>query len=633
MREHSPARFETARALRSRPNMAGWYAAGLAFSLLMLLVHAAAGLHTAGVPDFWRDVYWAAKIAHGEAFPLSGPPIYGLVELGPWWFYLLALPAGLFGRAVAVAMFVQLLAGAKYFIAWRLGTRIVDARFGLAFAGALALAGWSTIPLMFPSHTAVVETTLLLLLGATWRCWHRLSIGNALLFGLAAGACLNAHPTTIAYVLAAGVVLLGRDLSRASISRLALAAVIAVLMMAPPWFDHATPVAARSFVDYVGADVAIDAWRRIPTLLSTAVVGGAWDGFLLMTGWSLAAVRVAWFAYCACLLIAATGLLVLPRERTGLRAAAVVAAATFILQAGFLALLRPITPMWMLSSLLPPLALLLGIGWYGAFASDRAAVRTIGSVAFAVFVALSLAPFGLYVRNLHSMRVAPGVNPYRNAIEASERFVDVAVPYFPARRLDRLAPSLCEPAVLHGRLAWVVEQSLATPLRLACGDWPELRYGGREGPSRHVAGLFARAATASGIAPDRVVAGMALYEHVTPVAPASGGRTTRLKRDQIHADRAPDAPAPFQIEFDTAGADVAVLTNRFPGAIPLIVRSVSANSQAARLLHDDGGSMIYGCASCDRAAAVHWRFELEGVQDDIDLVVLQAGSPLQNTTP
>ena len=83
MREHSPARFETTRASRSRPNMAGWYAAGLAFSLLMLLVHAAAGLHTAGVPDFWRDVYWAAKIAHGEAFPLSGPPIYGLVELGP----------------------------------------------------------------------------------------------------------------------------------------------------------------------------------------------------------------------------------------------------------------------------------------------------------------------------------------------------------------------------------------------------------------------------------------------------------------------------------------------------------------------------------------------------------------------
>ena len=36
-----------------------------------------------------------------------------------------------------------------------------------------------------------------------------------------------------------------------------------------------------------------------------------------------------------------------------------------------------------------------------------------------------------------------------------------------------------------------------------------------------------------------------------------------------------------------------------------------------------GGSMLYGCA-CDASADVHWRFDLEGVADDIDLVVLKA---------
>ena len=78
MREHSPARFEPMRASRSgHPRMPGWYAAGLAFSLLMLLLHAAAGLHTAGVADFWRDVFWATKIAHGEAFPVKAPPVGG----------------------------------------------------------------------------------------------------------------------------------------------------------------------------------------------------------------------------------------------------------------------------------------------------------------------------------------------------------------------------------------------------------------------------------------------------------------------------------------------------------------------------------------------------------------------------
>src|SRR5207344_1735667 len=124
------------------------------------------------------------------------------------------------------------------------------------------------------------------------------------------------------------------------------------------------------------------------------------------------------------------------REGTSMRSAAVAAIAVFMLQAAFLVVLRPITPMWMLSSLLPPLALLLGIGWYGGFTSSHAAPRAVAYVAFAVFAALSLAPFRLYLHNLHSMRVAPGVNPYRNVIEASDRFIETTVPYFPVRRID-----------------------------------------------------------------------------------------------------------------------------------------------------------------------------------------------------
>ena len=135
---------------------------------------------------------------------------------------------------------------------------------------------------------------------------------------------------------------------------------------------------------------------------------------------------------------------------------------------------------------------------------------------------MSLAPFGLFLRNLHSFRYAEGADAYGNTIELSDRFAKLRCRISRASA-RRLAPSLCEPAVLHARLAWVAEQSLETPLRLACGRWPDLRFGGREGEGPHVAGLFTRAATASGIAPDRVVEGMAFYEHVVPIAPASGG--------------------------------------------------------------------------------------------------------------
>jgi len=274
--------------------------------------------------------------------------------------------------------------------------------------------------------------------------------------------------------------------------------------------------------------------------------------------------------------------------------------------------------------MVPPLAALLGLGWYGWLAFARRGARLGAIAALSVFVGLSLTPFGLYLRDLHSMRVAVGVNPYQNVVEIGDRYVDTEVPYLPVRRVERIAPALCDPAVLHARLAWMVEQTLAVPVRLTCGRWPELRYGGNAGPSRHVAGLFARAATASGIEPDRVVNGMAFYENVSPIAPAEGGRPTQLGRDRIHPDRAPDNPAPFQVEFDARGADVPVLTNRFSVAMPLKVRAVTVDGRPARLLHDDGGSLVYGCADCAADAAVRWRFELEGVEDNIDLVVLHA---------
>lgn len=53
-----------------------WWWAGLLLCLLMLAVHVLAGMNSGGMADFWRDMYWATSIAHGERFPLAGPQIY-----------------------------------------------------------------------------------------------------------------------------------------------------------------------------------------------------------------------------------------------------------------------------------------------------------------------------------------------------------------------------------------------------------------------------------------------------------------------------------------------------------------------------------------------------------------------------
>ena len=601
-----------------------WWLAGCAFCGLMLGLHAIAGMNSQGLADFWRDIYWATAIAHGEALPLAGPQIYQMVELGPWWFYLLALPIRLTGSLALTMAFIQVLAALKYVLAWRIGIRIADPRLGLAFAVSLAIAGWSLAGLIFPSHTALVETTLLLLVLATWRCSGALGAGNAIVFGLACAACLHAHPTTLTYVLASGLFLLWRHRSRAAFGWLCLAAGIVLLSLLPPWLDRDPAVAAalKPIASYVDQDIGVQPLSRIPDVVRSIVVGGAWWGLLLMTPWKAAIAQAAWWVFCAGLLFAACGVVLLRDDARRLRTLCALALAAFLLQVAFVVLLRPVTPVWMIPTCLPPLALALATGWYGWLGSGRGTFRLAGGIALLVHAVLVLAPFSLLLRDIHALRVMPGVNPFFKAGDQADRYIKVAVPFYPLRRIDRLSGALCAPLVLHGRLAAVIEPTFGSAQRNACGHWPEFRYGGIEGPGRNIAGLFAPAATASGIAPQRVIAHMAIYDDVRPIAPASGGRSAPLRRLQINPDSGTGPVAKTVFEFDASGADAVVLTNRLPMAAPMSIDKVAADGRAAALLYDDGGSLVYRCAACAPQTPVHWRIQLRGIEANLDLVVL-----------
>jgi hypothetical protein len=601
-----------------------WRLAGLGFCVLMLALHVAAGMNSAGLSDFWRDFYWATAIAHGEAFPLAGPQIYQLFELGPWWFYLLALPVAATGSVALTMAFVQALASLKYFLAWRIGTRLVDARFGFVFAASLVIAGWSLVGLLFPSHVALIETTLLLLALVVMRGARRFGAVEAVLFGLAAAACLHAHPTTLTYVAAAGLFLLWRHRSAAVFGWLCVAALIVLASLLPPWLhrDPAAAAALKPIGDYVGGDVGRHALARIPQVAWSVLLGGAWWELLLMTPLKLAAARVAWWVFGVCLLVAAAGLWRARGEAGALRRAWPWLLAAFAVQVSFVVLLRPVTPFWMVPACLPPLAAAIAIGWHAWQVDARPWARRAGAVAMTVYFVLVLAPFPFWLRDLHATRVMPGVNPFFDIIERSDRYVNVAVPFYPLRRLDRLAGELCEPAVLHARLVPLAENSFAAPLRNHCGAWPEVRYGGVEGPQRHLAGLSPRAAVASGIAPARVVAHMAIYERVRPIAPASGGTAAPPRRLQITPDSAPGPMVRAAFDFESGGRDVFVLTNRLPLLASMTDVAVSAAGRPARLLYDDGNSFVYACADCAADAAANWHVELNGIAGNLDLIVL-----------
>jgi len=611
-------------SLAAAPNLRHWRIAAAVFCYLMLALHVAAGLHSAGVTDFWRDMYWSTLIAHGEHFPRAGPPINQIAELGPWWHYLLALPIALTGRLAAAAVTIQILAALKYFLAWRIGTRLVDERFGLAFAVSLAVAGWSTASMMFPSHPALVETTVLLLGLAAWRLRSHLSVGNALLFGLAASACVHAHPTTLPYLAVAGGAVLWRNRSVSALALLAIAVAVVLLSLLPPWLDPEpiNDVWRRTLGDYAAKDLGNSIVMRVPKFIAALFVGGAWVGLLLLTPWKLASAKLAWWLYCLCIALAIGGIASLSMRATPLRRWTFAAALFLVAQIVFVVIARAWTPIWMVPSCLPPLAFIVAAGWYEGFTSPREGWRAAALVAFAACALLSIVPFGFFLRDLHGVRAMPHANPFRDIVQSEDGYIVVPGSPLSVRQIDALGTVLCEPATLHARLATAIERSLATSVRNACGAWPDLRFGGTR-PGAHLAGIPERVAKAVGIAPDRDIGGLALYSHVNAIAPAEGARATRLARMQVGIDAAHAAPSPLAFDFVAGAGDVIVLTNRIPAAAAMNVKVVRANDAPAQLLYDEGNLLIYRCTACSDAAEANWQLRLDGVEANLDLVVLE----------
>ena len=60
--------------------------------------------------DFIRDLLAAGDIAHGDALPLRGPVINGMVHVGPQWFYVLAVPLLAGGGLLAATLWAGVLA-------------------------------------------------------------------------------------------------------------------------------------------------------------------------------------------------------------------------------------------------------------------------------------------------------------------------------------------------------------------------------------------------------------------------------------------------------------------------------------------------------------------------------------------
>lgn len=512
------------------------------------------------VVDSGRDLAWAHAIASGSDWPWLGPSLNTLWQLGPLWFYLLAVPlwlgAGIGGSALAIG----LLAAAKLPLAYALGRRWQDATLGLAFAAAVALPGWSTFGQLVLLHTSVVETAVLATLLFALRAWQSLRLREALAAAALLAIALHAHPTALTAAPAVALALL----------RIARAGQPSVLLWAPLCFAlpfgpmlWAETVAGwpqwQATTGYFGAGDYAARLARAPAVLRGVTLGSIElaRGFLFASWPPMASAAAAVLA--ALGLLGVLGWFARPRRSELLLAALALIAGLLVL------LLRDSTPEWMTYAVAPFGTALLAVGWLAPWRGQRRDHAACIAAACALLLATALLVDRVAVarRGLQSL---PGA-----AIS------DVAVPprddgtprfWLPAWGQDALARRLCgapAPIALHGDLASALHFGQGVALAQHCEASAVVHLGGAA--AQHLAGVPRAIATALGIVGEPHPWGFVLTPRVTALHPALGARAqvhTRYVLDDYLPRLRAGRSERVAIAADCAPGDLLIATNLLP---------------------------------------------------------------------
>lgn len=205
----------------------------IALLTLLWLIYLLPFVEAAPFVDGIRDLQFALDIARGDSFPLVGPVFANRFHLGPFGYYLQALPLLVGLPLAAVPLFLGLLSGAKFVLAYGFGREWIDRRYGLLFAAALALPGWSGLD-FFNTTTPLLVPTLLLT--AFWCSLRYLRGGSAAALNATALACslaVQAHPSAVVLALIPALACMRHAMAQRQGLRLLLAVGVALLPLAP----------------------------------------------------------------------------------------------------------------------------------------------------------------------------------------------------------------------------------------------------------------------------------------------------------------------------------------------------------------------------------------------------------------
>lgn len=449
------------------------------------LVYVLAAIHTTLVTDTARDLIAAWDIVRGEHFVLRGPELYTTWNLGPIWYYLLALPLALTHSAAVLTLLIAVVAGLKFPLAYRLGTVFRNAETGRLALFATALPGWWLFEWLVSSHTNLAMVCVLALALQLLR-WSRGGSARHLVFAaLFFALSLHAHPTSLFWIFLfpAAAVQRWRSGERVSVQGLALAGIAFLLPFAPMLWDEMRqgwPMLAGT-AEFVAARADKTIAAQMPGFLFD------WIGlnrdkvpaqFLPASSYWVTGATTIMATLWLCALAG------LPHRTQWRLPLAVV---TVVLAAALFALwLRPEVPFWMVYALTPALLAFLVVGWTGALRWLAMPVRT-GAV-HAIGMAVAILFLSVAATRWQQSSSGWVSVPHRvvGAFSAPNQIVDhdeanASFPIIAQEDWQRWLCAQSAPISLHGDGAALQRLSQGTLRLLHCADDDHWKIGGAQG--------------------------------------------------------------------------------------------------------------------------------------------------------
>jgi len=411
--------------------------------------------------DGIRDMGIALGIARGENFPLIGPVFASRFHLGPVWYYVQSVPLTLGMPVAYLPVFMGILAGSKYYLAFSLGKELLNRRFGLFFATTLALPGWSGIDFLNTTTPMLVPALVLL---CFWSAARYRSTGHpAQLIAVAAASSLavHAHPSSIVliiiplYACAANVIQYRRW-------RLALAAIVVGLLPLLPAVI-AVHQSGWSSVLPMGSTVVVEGSGHSLAGWTDAIMGFVLGGpltTLAVLGWELAG---SWLAY-GTLCLASIGIAITLVHCVAGDRRAILLVLNLVLTAALVFSARPNTPWYFMHVLTLSYCACVAYGWVvsklnfviiAALVGVLASTQTVGILRHLGLGEGHFPVEVLDVRNARGVR-GPSLGPWLSTHDWSE-----------------LSMSLCSfpgDLSLHGALATIVDDQGSLAMRWACPE-------------------------------------------------------------------------------------------------------------------------------------------------------------------